>query len=68
MAKKSKKYAVIIKADSEKFLKYRGVAPKDFKNLYLYLDRTYPNWRWGNVYYYRNQIGSFTKTNRPDRF
>jgi len=63
-----KKCAVIIKVDSTKFIKFRGVALNGFKSLYKYLDRVYPNWRFGNVYQFKKQIGSFTCRNRPDLF
>lgn len=63
-----KKYAVIIKVDTYKFIKYRGVQQNKFKSLYRYLDNNYKNWRWGNVYRFKKQIGSFTKNNRPDSF
>lgn len=63
-----RKYAVIIKVDSQKFIKFRGVQHNKFKSLYRYLDKTYPQWRWGNIYHYRKQIGSFTKNNRPEIF
>lgn len=64
-----RKYAVIIKADNYgKFIKFRGVQFNKFKSLYRYLDKTYPKWCYGNVYCFRQQIGSFTNKNRPDSF
>jgi hypothetical protein len=59
-------YYVIIKADTNHFLKYRKVTR--FNKLYAYLDKNFPNWRWGNVFFKRRQIGSFTKKNRPTSF
>jgi hypothetical protein len=62
-----KKYKVIAKVDSEKFVKY------NVNNLILFtqfLDTNFPNWRYFNVYRYAKdsngeQIANFTKNNRP---
>jgi hypothetical protein len=65
----SKKYKVIAKVETEKFVKY------NVNNLLLFtsfLDKNFPNWRWFNVYEYRKddsgtQLANFTKNNRPSR-
>jgi len=59
-------YAVIIKKNATDFLKLRRVTK--FDKLYQWLDKHEPNWRWGNVYYRRKQIGSFTNKIRPKHF
>lgn len=64
-----KKYKVIAKVDSDKFVKYNV---NDLLKFTSFLDRKFENWRWFNVYEYRKkedglQIGSFTKKNRPTR-
>jgi hypothetical protein len=61
-----KHYAVIIKVDATRFVKYRKVTR--FDKLYPWLDKNFPGWRWGNVYFKRSQIGSFTTKNRTLRF
>lgn len=62
-----KKYKVIAKVDSEKFVKYNV---NDLLKFSLFLDNNFPEWRWFNVYDYvkdssGGQIGSFTKNKRP---
>lgn len=62
-----KKYRVIVKADQEKFVKYK------VNNLLLFtsfLDKSWPSWRWFNVYAYDGnnegeQLASFSNKNRP---
>jgi hypothetical protein len=62
-----KKYRVIVKADNEKFVKY------NVNNLLLFtafLDRSWPEWRWFNVYAHKgetegSQLANFTNKNRP---
>lgn len=62
-----KKYRIIAKTSNDKFVKY------NVNNLLLFtnfLDKSYPEWRWFNVYEYTvdgtgNQIGSFTTKDRP---
>jgi ABC-type uncharacterized transport system permease subunit len=60
-----KKYKVIAKVGSEKFVKY------NVNNLLLFttfLDKSFPFWRWFNVYDSTgNQIDSFTSKSRPQR-
>jgi hypothetical protein len=60
-----KKYKVIAKVDSEKFVKY------NVNNLLLFagfLDKSFPLWRWFNVYDSTgNQIDNFTSKSRPQR-
>jgi len=59
-------FAVIVKKNATEFLKLRKVTR--FDKLYRWLDVHYPDWRWGNVYYRRQQIGNFTKNKRPPKF
>ena len=62
-----KKYRVIAKVGNEKFVIYR------VNNLILFakfLDKDFPEWRFFNVYEYikgqkGQQLGNFTKNNRP---
>jgi len=62
--KKSKKYTCIVKAEPEKFVKYRL---NDLVKFTAFLDRTWSEWRWFNVYDNRTrmQIANFTKNDRP---
>lgn len=63
----SKKYRVIVKVSQDQFVKYK------VNNLLLFtsfLDRSWPQWRWFNVYDYKGenegqQLASFTNKNRP---
>lgn len=59
-----KKYRVIIKADRDKFVKYRC---SDLLSLVRFLDRQWPLWRWFNVYDKQtgDQIANYTKHKRP---
>lgn len=64
-----KKYRVIAKVDSDKFVKYNC---NNLLRFALFLDQKFPEWRWFNVYEYRkegngNQLGNFTKNSRPVR-
>jgi hypothetical protein len=66
---KSKKYKVVAKIGSDKFVKY------NVNNLVLFtefLDKKFSDWRWFNVFEYKkdgsgNQIASFTKNKRPQK-
>jgi hypothetical protein len=62
----SKFFNVIIKVDATRFIKYRKITR--FDKLYIYLDKAFPGWRWGNVFFKRKQVGSFTTKNRITRF
>jgi hypothetical protein len=63
-----KKYIVTAKVGNEKFVKYR------VNNLLLFskfLDKSYPDWRFFNVFTYTkdgsgSQIANYTKNRRPD--
>lgn len=62
---RNKKRCIIVKVDSIRFVKYRWV-----NNLPLFvefLNKQYPDWRWGNVYDKdtKLQVGNFTKFKRP---
>lgn len=58
------RYRVIVKVGSDTFIKYRGV--NNLLRLVAYLDRTFPDWRWFNVYdSSRVQIANYTKNKRP---
>ena len=62
-----KKYKVIAKVGTDKFVKY------NVNNLQLFtkfLDTTFPEWRYFNVYSHTKdgsgeQIANYTKNNRP---
>lgn len=62
-----KKYKVIAKIGNDKFVKY------NVNNLILFtrfLDKSFPDWRWFNVYQYQKggngqQLSNFTKNKRP---
>jgi hypothetical protein len=64
-----KKYKVIAKIGSDKFVKY------NVNNLLLFakfLDKEFQDWRWFNVFAYQKdsqgiQLASFTKNNRPKK-
>ncbi len=67
MLKEQKKYKVIAKIDSKDFVKYNV---NDLIKFTAFLDTSYPNWRWFNVYRYTKegngeQLQSFTTKNRP---
>ena len=57
-----KLFTIIVKVDATNFVKYRKVY--QFDKMYVYLDANFPGWRWGNVFYQKVQIGSFTNKNR----
>jgi hypothetical protein len=64
-----KKYKVIVKVGNEQFCKWRCNNLVSFAD---FLDRDWKDWRYCNVFdnikdspTYRQQIGSFTKLNRP---
>lgn len=59
----SKKYKVIVKVGNDKFVKYHATNLLTFTS---FLDSKFPEWRWYNIYDKSgNQIGSFTRKNRP---
>lgn len=65
--KAKKKYKVIAKVDSEKFVKYNVNNLVKFSE---FLDKNYIGWRWFNVYRYDRdsngeQLANFTSNNRP---
>lgn len=64
-----KKYKVIAKVDSDKFVKYNVNNLVKFAE---FLDVKFTGWRWFNVFRYEKsgngeQLGSFTNINRPLR-
>ena len=64
MKRNEKKYKVIAKVESNKFVKY------NVNNLMLFtafLDRQFPFWTWYNVYdkKTRKQLSNFTNKQRP---
>lgn len=61
------KMVVLVKVSNTKFVKYR-VQKNGFQSFYKFLDKDFPDWRFGNVYFQRKQIGSFTKNNRVQSF
>jgi hypothetical protein len=54
-----------VKADAERFLKYRTV--NNLLKFTAFLDVNFPEWRYYNVYdkTTKEQITSFTKNKRP---
>lgn len=58
------KYTVIAKVETSKFVKYRTT---DLLSFTKYLDTSFPDWRYFNVYDKKSkeQIANFTKKNRP---
>lgn len=64
MNKAEKKYTIIAKVGNEKFVKYRC---SDLLSLVRFLDKSWPDWRWFNVFDKRTkeQIANFTTKNRP---
>jgi hypothetical protein len=54
----------IVKISQTKFLKYHV---NNLMKFTQFLDATYPEWRWYNVFdkKTKTQLGNFTKTNRP---
>ena len=58
------KYDVIVKVQDDKFLKYHS---DNLANFTEFLDKTYPSWRWFNVYdsKTKQQVGNYTKQSRP---
>jgi hypothetical protein len=59
------KRTVIVKTDTKDFVKYEYV--NDLVRFTAFLNRTFPNWRFMNVFdrASREQIASFTKKNPP---
>lgn len=60
-------YDVIVKAETNTFLKYRNVS--NLLTLASFLDINYKNWRYMNVYCKKTkqQLASFTKNNKPQK-
>ena len=60
-----KKYVVIIKVDTTKFVKYRVW---DLLKLVDFLNTQWPEWRWFNVYDKDTgeQLDNFTKNSLPE--
>lgn len=56
------RYTVIAKIEAEKFVKYRV---NNLLKFTRFLDDSFPNWRWFNVYKNEKQVGNFTNKNRP---
>jgi len=54
----------IVKISQTQFLKYHV---RNLIKFTQFLDKDYPDWRWFNVFdkKTKNQLGNFTKTNRP---
>jgi len=54
----------IVKISTKEFHKYHV---RNLLKFTAWLDTKYPDWKWFNVYdkKSKNQIGNFTKTNRP---
>jgi len=59
-------FAVQLKLSATDWVWYHKVTK--FKELYKWLDKNKKGWRFGNVYYKGQQIGSFTNRDRPDNF
>jgi hypothetical protein len=64
-----KKYKVIAKVSSDHFVRYNV---NNLLAFALFLDSSFPNWRWFNVYAYTKegdgqQLDSFTRNKRPAR-
>lgn len=59
-----KKMKVIAKVSPDRFVKYNV---QDLVSFARYLDRSFPDWRWMNVYDKNtgNQVCSFTRNHRP---
>lgn len=62
--RKKKKYIVIVKTDSIKFCKWNC---DNLLSLCSFLDRSWPGWRWFNVFDKKSghQLASFTNKSRP---
>ena len=57
------KYKIIAKVEGDRFVKYRS---DDLLSFTKFLDRSYPNWKWFNVYNSGGQqVANFTINNRP---
>jgi hypothetical protein len=57
-----KKYSVITKIDTKRFVKYRVNSLRKYK---VYIQKRFPDWKFTNVYLKSNRtyIGSFTCRN-----
>lgn len=67
--KHQKKYKVIAKVGNEKFVRYNV---NNLMAFATFLDSSFPDWRWFNVYAYTKdgsgpQLENFTKSKRPIR-
>ena len=63
----NKEYSCIVKADAERFVKYRTV--RDLLKFTIFLDTNFPEWRYYNVFdkETKTQMASFTKNKRPQQ-
>jgi len=63
----TRQYSCIVKADTERFLKYRTV--NNLLKFTAFLDENFPQWLYYNVYdkKTKQQIASFTKNKRPQQ-
>jgi hypothetical protein len=59
-----KKYKIIAKISDNDFVKYHS---QNINSFIQFLDKKFPDWRWGNVYDAKTgeQISSFTRNKRP---
>ena len=64
--KTEKLYTIVAKVNNEHFVKYRC---SDLLSFTSFLDKSYPGWRWFNVFDKKTkvQIGNFTNKIRPQK-
>jgi len=64
MKRKKTRYRIWVKVAADKTITYRS---GDLMNFTRFLDKSYPEWRFFNVYCASTsqQLGSFTKNNPP---
>jgi hypothetical protein len=64
MKKKSSLYRIWVKIENDKTITYRS---SDLLNFTKFLNKSYPTWRFFNVYDKETgqQLASFTKSNQP---
>jgi hypothetical protein len=64
MKKKSSLYRIWVKIENDKTITYRS---SDLLNFTKFLNKSYPAWRFFNVYDKETgqQLASFTKSNQP---